>query len=52
MNRGRDVEGRYYSAQSIRLAIDMGLHRKVDEGDWDLHYVQTLTFWGAFSLDS
>ncbi|KAH8175727.1 fungal specific transcription factor domain-containing protein [Sarocladium implicatum] len=52
ISHGRDVEGRYYSAQSLRLAIDMGLHRTVDESDWDLYYVQALTFWGAFSLDS
>ena len=52
INRGRDAEARYYSIQCIRLAIDMGLHRKLDSGDWDLHYVQTSTFWGAFSLDA
>ena len=51
INRGRHIQGRYYSVQSIRLAIDMGLHRKLNDGDWDLHHVQTLTFWGAFSLD-
>ncbi|KAL2211360.1 hypothetical protein CC79DRAFT_198480 [Sarocladium strictum] len=51
ISRGRDLESRYHSVQSVRLAIDMGLHRKTDDGDGDLHYVQSLTFWGAFSLD-
>lgn len=49
---GRDAEGRYYSAQAIRLAIDMGLHRKSNDGDMDLLRVQASTFWGAFSLDT
>ena len=48
---GRDAEGRYYSTQSIRLAVNMGLHRKVNVGDPDLLYVQASTFWGAFQLD-
>ena len=49
---GRDAEGRYYSTQSIRLAVDMGLHRKVIDDDLDLLYIQASTFWGAFSLDT
>ena len=52
MSCGRDAEGRYYAIQSIRLAVDMGLHRKINEGDLDLLYVQASTFWGAFSLDT
>jgi hypothetical protein len=51
ISRGRDLESRYHSVQSVRLAIDMGLHRRMNDGDGDLHYVQSLTFWGAFSLD-
>lgn len=52
MSCGRDAEGRYYAIQSIRLAVDMGLHRKINKGDLDLLYVQSSTFWGAFSLDT
>lgn len=49
---GRDSESWYYSGQSIRLAIEMGLHRVSDKvGDADEIAVQAATFWGAFSLD-
>lgn len=50
---GRDSESWYYAGQSIRLAIEMGLHR-VQEGDADDEdevAVQAATFWGAFGLD-
>jgi hypothetical protein len=51
---GRDLEGRYYSDQSMRLAIEMGLHHKRNDeaADADLLSVQLATFWGAFTLDS
>jgi hypothetical protein len=50
---GRDQEGRYYAAQSLRLAIEMGLNRVVGgELEENLSCVQLWTFWGAFSLDS
>lgn len=48
---GRDSESWYYAGQSIRLAIEMGLHRIQDEGDEDELAVQAATFWGAFALD-
>ncbi|KAI6780511.1 putative nitrate assimilation regulatory protein nirA [Emericellopsis cladophorae] len=48
---GRDSESWYYAGQSIRLAIEMGLHRVHDEGDEDELAVQSATFWGAFALD-
>lgn len=48
---GRDSESWYYAGQSIRLAVEMGLHRVHDEGDEDELAVQAATFWGAFALD-
>ncbi|CAJ2503423.1 Uu.00g108170.m01.CDS01 [Anthostomella pinea] len=48
---GRDSESWYYSGQSIRLAVEMGLHRLGDDVDEDELAVQSATFWGAFGLD-
>ncbi|KAH8167074.1 hypothetical protein CIB48_g1159 [Xylaria polymorpha] len=48
---GRDSESWYYAGQSVRLAIEMGLHRLHDDGDEDELAVQAATFWGAFALD-
>ncbi|KAF7560446.1 hypothetical protein G7046_g3690 [Stylonectria norvegica] len=48
---GRDSESWYYAGQSIRLAVEMGLHRIQDEGDEAELAVQSATFWGAFALD-
>jgi hypothetical protein len=48
---GRDSESWYYAGQSVRLAIEMGLHRLHDRGDEDELAVQAATFWGAFALD-
>ncbi|KAI0975912.1 fungal-specific transcription factor domain-containing protein [Xylaria arbuscula] len=48
---GRDSEAWYYAGQSVRLAIEMGLHRLHDDGDEDELAVQAATFWGAFALD-
>ena len=48
---GRDSESWYYAGQSIRLALEMGLHRIQDDGDDDELAVQSATFWGAFALD-
>lgn len=48
---GRDSESWYYSGQSIRLAIEMGLHQTPEHGDLDEMAVQSATFWGAFALD-
>lgn len=49
---GRDSESWYYAGQSIRLAIEMGLHLDHDDGDDYEPAVQSATFWGAFALDS
>ncbi|UKZ74429.1 hypothetical protein TrVFT333_002097 [Trichoderma virens FT-333] len=43
---GRDSESWYYAGQSIRLAVEMGLHRIHDEDDEDELAVQSATFWG------
>lgn len=49
---GRDSESWYYAGQSIRLAIEMGLHQLEGDGhDDDVTAVQAATFWGAFALD-
>lgn len=52
---GRSSESLFLSGQSIRLAIEMGLHKdyKEDESDQEKieHAVRSATFWGAFSLD-
>ncbi|KAI2615335.1 fungal-specific transcription factor domain-containing protein [Hypoxylon sp. NC1633] len=48
---GRDSESWYYAGQSIRLAIEMGLHNLQNDGDEDEVAVQAATFWGAFALD-
>ncbi|KAH9897124.1 fungal-specific transcription factor domain-containing protein [Xylariomycetidae sp. FL2044] len=48
---GRDSESWYYAGQSIRLALEMGLHRVTGDGDEDELAVQAATFWGAFALD-
>lgn len=48
---GRDSESWYYAGQSVRMAIEMGLHRLSGDGDSDEIAVQAATFWGAFALD-
>lgn len=48
---GRDSESWYYAGQSVRLAIEMGLHCVSDDGDEDELAVKAATFWGAFALD-
>jgi hypothetical protein len=48
---GRDSESWYYAGQSIRLALEMGLHRIHEDDDEDELAVQAATFWGAFALD-
>lgn len=50
---GRDSESWFYSGQSIRLAVELGLHldvQKEDISDQDRE-VRCATFWGAFALD-
>lgn len=49
---GRDSESWYYAGQSIRLAVEMGLHHiNNSSGDSDEVAVKAATFWGAFALD-
>lgn len=52
---GRSSRSIFLSGQSIRLAIEMGLHFDVQDGRSDNakldHAVRSATFWGAFSLD-
>ncbi|KAL5906793.1 hypothetical protein ACKVV1_011197 [Pyricularia oryzae] len=50
---GRDSESWFYAGQSIKLAIEMGLHKIQEGGDRDDAEiaVQSATFWGAFALD-
>ncbi|KAK1658526.1 fungal-specific transcription factor [Colletotrichum godetiae] len=48
---GRDSTSCYYTRQSIRLAVEMGLHQLEEDGDDDKFAVQVATFWGAFALD-
>lgn len=49
---GRDSESWYYSGQSMRLALEMGLHQNTSDGAHDDEMaVRSATFWGAFSLD-
>lgn len=48
---GRDSESWYYAGQSIRIAMEMGLHLNDGTGNEDEVAVQAATFWGAFALD-
>lgn len=48
---GRDSESWFYAGQSVRLAVEMGLHQIDGRGDEDEVAVQAATFWGAFALD-
>ena len=53
---GRTSQSLFLSGQSIRLAVEMGLHLNPDHGgpvvDEDEQAVRSATFWGAFSLDA
>jgi Fe-S cluster assembly scaffold protein SufB len=52
---GRTSESIYYAGQSVRIAIEMGLHleggSEGDGGASSEQSVKAATFWGAFSLD-
>ncbi|TVY75969.1 Nitrogen assimilation transcription factor nit-4 [Lachnellula suecica] len=52
---GRSSRSLFLAGQSIRLAMEMGLHFEPEhEGSTDAqmeHAVRSATFWGAFSLD-
>ena len=55
-SRGNVSQGIFLSGQSIRLAIEMGLHLDVEDEEEDEatdrdQAVREATFWGAFSLD-
>ncbi|KAK3376353.1 fungal-specific transcription factor domain-containing protein [Lasiosphaeria ovina] len=50
-NCGRRSESSYYASQSMRLAVEMGLHRPSGALDQDRMDVEATTFWGAYSLD-
>ncbi|KFY32166.1 hypothetical protein V493_00455 [Pseudogymnoascus sp. VKM F-4281 (FW-2241)] len=53
---GRESTGYFYSCQSIRMAIELGLHQQVDNiglvFSSDESEVRSVTFWAAFVLDS
>ncbi|KAI1857240.1 uncharacterized protein JN550_013375 [Neoarthrinium moseri] len=46
----RGSESWCYAGRSVRMAIEMGLHRLCDDGDEDEIAVQGATFWGALAL--
>ena len=48
---GRHSMSRYYAGQSIRLALEMGLHHVRGDQEEDERTVVLATFWGAFALD-
>jgi hypothetical protein len=50
---GRNSESRHYAAQSIRLAVEMGLDRNLGgvADDDEETVVELVTFWGAFTLE-
>jgi hypothetical protein len=50
---GKYQKSWYYSGQSIKMAIEMGLHVPFDmmDSSEDDHDVRSITFWGACSLD-
>jgi hypothetical protein len=54
-SRGHTSSSIYYCGQSIRLAVEMGLHLTMSSGGGDEtiaeRTVRCATFWGAFSLD-
>jgi hypothetical protein len=52
-SRGRDSQSMFYSEQSIRMAIGMGLHRVVDTPQIPIAEleVRSATIWGAFQID-
>jgi hypothetical protein len=52
-SRGDYRKARFYAGQSIRMAVEMGLHeeRCIDEMSEDIREVRNTTFWGAFMLD-
>ncbi|KFY92894.1 hypothetical protein V500_03990, partial [Pseudogymnoascus sp. VKM F-4518 (FW-2643)] len=53
---GRESNGYFYSCQSIRMAIELGLHQNFDESRLVFSSVESevrsVTFWAAFVMDS
>lgn len=51
---GRNTDSWYYSGQSIRMAVELGLHKEREDNDESTlmdNAVRAATFWGAFALD-
>lgn len=51
---GRVSESMAFSGQSMRLAVEMGLHNMVEHPDGEItdeFTVQSATYWGAFALE-
>jgi hypothetical protein len=48
---GRYAESSYYAVQSIRMAVELGLHQIDEARDEDMTAAQVATFWGAFGLN-
>jgi hypothetical protein len=52
-SRGRDNQSIFYSGQSIRMSVEMGLHCSTNDAEASEteREVRSATIWGAFSLD-
>jgi hypothetical protein len=52
-SRGRDNQSMFYSGQSIRMSVEMGLHCSTNdvEASEAEREVRSATIWGAFALD-
>ena len=51
---GRNTNSWFYSGQSIRMAVELGLNKELEGTSEDLsleNAVRSATFWGAFALD-
>jgi ATP/maltotriose-dependent transcriptional regulator MalT len=52
-SRGDYASARFYAGQSMRMALEEGLHRESGayEMSEDIRQVHNTAFWGAFMLD-
>jgi hypothetical protein len=52
-SRGRDSQSMFYSGQSIRMAVEMGLHCNTNDAEASEteREVRSATIWGTFALD-
>jgi hypothetical protein len=52
-SRGRDKQSMFYSGQSIRMAVEMGLHCSTNDAETSEaeREVHSATIWGTFALD-